>query len=150
MVISAVRGEEGWSSAPESIAKGKVSRMVSELARLRAADIVADSMGPEQLRQRGLSPPHLTVRVYGAEGEVVEPPLLAEVQLGDFDADRGVAARRPDLDTVFLLDYDIAEHLPVNLDAFRNRFVSAEPAQGEAEEEDLLEEEATTAADDSP
>ena len=42
-------------------------------------------------------------------------------------------ARKPGADTVYRLDYELAEHLPVSLDAFRNRFLSAETTDADAE-----------------
>jgi len=157
--VTATRGEAGWTGEPEPIAAGKAGLMISELSRLRADDILADALGEDERAAYGLAPPRAEFRVYGAaeegEGEAEgegEPALLAEVHLGVLRGDDGVVARRPDRPEVYLLDYGVAEYLPVSLQAFRNRFVSeaepeepaaaeaepseAEPANGEAEPEE--------------
>lgn len=148
VTITATRGEGGWTGEPEPIAAGKAGLMISELSRLRADDILADALGEDERAAYGLAPPRAVFRVYGAaeeagdEGEAEgEPALLAEVHLGELRGDEGVVARRPDRSEVFLLEYGVAEYLPVSLQAFRNRFASEaepeteEPAPAEAEPE---------------
>ena len=57
--------------------------------------------------------------------------LIAEIQLGDL-RDDGIPARTPDRETIFLLDAELAEHIPLSLEAVRNRFIAApEPAEGD-------------------
>lgn len=125
------RTDTGWTSQPEAIAPGKAARLVTELSRLRAEDIAADEMGEAELAKLGLGPPRVILRAFS------EPPKpegggtpLGEVWLGELDAKRGIFARRPDAPTVFLLAATLAEHVPVSLEAFRNRFAAKE---GEAE-----------------
>ena len=49
------------------------------------------------------------------------------------DGPEGIAARAVGDTTVYRLDLTFAEHVPVSLDALRNRFlVSAEPEAGDA------------------
>ena len=133
VVIVAQRGEDGWTSTPEQMQPGKAARIVSELSRLEAADILAESMGAQSLTVLGLSPPQTIVRVFGSDDEGGEP-LLAEIFLGRTDSERGIFARVPDRDIVYALETTLAEHVPVNLEAFRNRFVSEEQeAEAEAE-----------------
>ncbi|MBW2235988.1 MAG: hypothetical protein JRG85_11405 [Deltaproteobacteria bacterium] len=64
----------------------------------------------------------------GAAEEGAEAQELGAFELGAFDSSRGILARSPGGETVYRLDYALAEHLPLSLDAFRNRFLSAEPA----------------------
>lgn len=143
-VIRGERGEEGWATAPESMAAGKASRLVTELSRLRAVDIAADSMGAEELRGMGLSPPAVTLRVFAAADEAGEAAVLADVQLGKADPKRGIAAQRAGDPVVYWLDFELAEHVPVSREAFTNRFVtSEEPPQ--ADEMAPAAEEAETA-----
>ena len=133
LAITAERGDAGWTSTPEAVASGKAARLVAELARLRAEDVEAESMGPDELAAVGLAPPRARLRAWGdppAEGG--EPRLLADVALGEYDSARGIPARRADSEIVYRLDYGLAEHIPVSLDAFRNRFVSQETPEGEA------------------
>jgi hypothetical protein len=128
VAIQAERNEAGWTSQPEPMAPGLAARLVTELSRLRGDDIAADSMGERELASVGLAPPRALLRVFGDPAEAGgEAPKLAEVWLGELDAKRGIFARRADAPTVFLLDAALAEHVPVSLEAFRNRFVSKEP-----------------------
>ena len=59
-------GDSGWTSSPEPFAAGKLSEVVSELSRLEAADILAESMGEKELEKLGLSPPNTIITVLGA------------------------------------------------------------------------------------
>lgn len=132
VTIEGERGEAGWTTGPESMAAGTASRLVAELSRLRADDILADAMGENELASVGLRPPRVIVRVRGEGGD--EAPLLAEIHLGSADPARGIIARAAGEDRVYRLDYALAEHVPVSLEAFRNRFVSKEgEAEGETE-----------------
>ena len=142
VVVTAERGEAGWASAPERLSPAKVSRIVSELARLRAEAIEAESLGEREAAALGLAPPRAKLRTFGDEGS--EP--LGEVWLGNFDPERGILARVPDSPIVYRLDYGLAEHLPVTLEALRNRFLAEEeeaavPGGAEAPSEPLPGEE---------
>jgi hypothetical protein len=86
-------------------------------------------MGAEELGALELEPPRVRVRVFGEDAEDGE--ALADVSLGVADPERGIAARREGDPRVYWLDYALAEELPVSLEAFRNRFVSAEEAPGD-------------------
>jgi hypothetical protein len=104
--IVAERGEEGWTSTPEALAAGRAARMISELSRLRAEDIAAESMSAEELAEAGLAPPNAVFRVFGAASEESDPgEELAEVRLGEIDGESGILAQA------------------------RNRFVSQEEAE---------------------
>jgi hypothetical protein len=107
-------------------------------------------MGTEELKGLHLTPARATITVYGSAPEAGgEPPQLAQILLGDLRSDRGVVAQSAGNPMVFELDYQLAEHLPVSLDAFENRFeakpeeaaagegaADAEAAPGEAEPEE--------------
>jgi hypothetical protein len=142
-VITGERGEEGWKTEPEPMQPGKASRLVSEVSHLRAKTILAESMGESELAALGLAPPAAVVRVWAdPEEEGGEAKQVAEVQLGKLDAEHGIPARVPGRDTVYALDGALAEHVPVSLEAFRERFVGGEeeaaepaPSPGPAEEE---------------
>lgn len=146
-LITGERGEEGWKTEPEPMRPGKASRLVSELSRLRAKDLLAESMGESELAALGLSPARVIVRVWGEpEQEGAEAPKLAEVHLGAPDDAHGIPARVPDRETVYALDGGLAEHIPLGSEAFRERFVgeeeTPEPAQTpdvEAGEGELFE-----------
>jgi hypothetical protein len=136
VVIVAVRGEQGWTSTPEPMQPGKVARVVSELSRLEASDILAEAMDAEGLAGLGLSPPVTVVRVFGTEDDGSDR-VLAELFLGRSDPERGIFARVPGRDTVYALEAGLAEHVPISLEAFRNRFVSDE--EPESADEDVLD-----------
>ncbi|HEY5656471.1 MAG TPA: DUF4340 domain-containing protein [Myxococcota bacterium] len=145
VAITAVLGDAGWTSSPETVPPDVLSRLVAELSRLRAADIAADAVGEDELRGLGLSPPNAILSVFGAapeEGaEAGEPgaaPELAEVHIGGFYGPGGILARAAGDPIVYRLDGELAEHIPVNLEAFRSRFVdggeAALDAPGDADE----------------
>ena len=137
-------GDTGWSSSPEKFATGKLAEVVSELSRLQAADILAESMGQKELGKLGLSPPNAIITVLGASppekapadagakdeskekqegGEPLPPaaPRLAEIHLGNVTP-KGVAAQAVGDPIVYRIDLETAERLPVSLDAFSSRF----------------------------
>jgi len=150
VAVSALRDGSSWSSSPESIASGKLERMVAELSALKAADILADSADGVDLEALGLSPPNTIITVFGAAdsddpaggeeaggAEAAEPeeamaaeprsrPRLAEIQIGRVEASEWIIARAVGDPAVYKLDYELAEHLPVSLDALRNRFLEPE------------------------
>lgn len=129
-VVTGTRGPAGWSTEPEAMSPVKVGALVARLARLRAEDVFADGLGEMERAFMGLAPPRVQLRVYGEEpDEGGEAPLLADVSLGKVLANQGIVARRPDRDTVYVLDYDLAEYIPVSLEALRNRFLAEEPVE---------------------
>jgi hypothetical protein len=137
VAIHAERGTDGWTSTPEAFAPARLESIVAELSRLRAEDIVADSMGDAELRALGLAPPNAIITVLGspeapaadADADAAEKPaapVLAEVQIGDVEGSEWIAARAAGDPTVYRLPYSLAEQLPVSLDSFRNRFRASE------------------------
>ena len=136
LTIRGERGESGWTTAPDAMAAGKAGRLVSELSRLDGIDIAADAMEEAELAELGLAPPRVRLAVYGEAEEGGAPPVLADVSLGEADPDLGIAALRAGGAAVYRVENDLAENVPVSLEAFRNRFVSEEIAE---EEGDLVE-----------
>lgn len=141
VLVSATRGETGWEATPEAVKQGRMGRMVSELSRLRAAQIVADRLGRDELVAVGLSPPQAIVSVYGTEAEEggagdaeAGEARLAEVHLGIVRDDGSLIAQAAGEETVFALEAGLTEHLPANLEAFRSHFVSASESEEEDEE----------------
>jgi uncharacterized protein DUF4340 len=157
VAIRAERSGEGWSSSPESFRPGLVAQVASELSRLTAAEILAESMGEAELEALGLSPPDAILTVFGKtpeaaadadakaddageepaeSGEPPAPPRLAEVHFGHVTP-QGVVARAAGETTIYRLAPQSAEQLPVNLEVYRERF-RAEPEQpAEPPPEDL-------------
>lgn len=151
--VTATRGDAGWTATPEDFRPGKIARLVSELSRLDAEDILAESAGDEEQRGLGLAPPAVIVRAFGAapdadadagdaeedaagSGDASEP-LLAEIHIGVVKGADGIVARVPGRDEIYLLDRALSEHVPVDLAAFRSRFAStAEPAAEEGDDVD--------------
>lgn len=126
--IEGTRADDGWDLAPQDMAPGKGGALLTELSGLEAEKVAADAMGDDELAALGLAPPRARIRVLGAAPEQGEAPVLADVSLGVLKSGRGVAAQRAGRDEVFWLDPQVAEHVPVSLEAWRNRFVGAEPA----------------------
>jgi hypothetical protein len=132
--VTGVRENAGWSTEPP-MQSGKASRLVGEIDGLEASDVIAESMGSEELAGLGLSPPRVSIRIEGGAEEGEERPVLAEVQLGILDPARGIAARVPGAETVYWIDAESAEVLPISADAFENRFaVQEEPADSDSSE----------------
>jgi uncharacterized protein DUF4340 len=144
VAIRAERSGDGWSSTPEPFASGKLAGIVSELSRLEASDILAESMDEKALEKLGLSPPNTIITALGAapEGaakpadasskdeasEALPPPAprLVELHLGHMTP-KGVAAQAVGDPIVYRLDLETAERLPVNLEAFQSRFREQAP-----------------------
>jgi hypothetical protein len=133
-------GDAGWTTQPDAWEPGKAERLVAELARLRADDIAAEQMGPDELAGVGLSPARVTLRVLGAVPDGGgDAPVLADVLLG-VQKNGKIVAKVPSRDTVYLLSDVLAEYIPISLDAYRSRFVTkappaeaaTAPAEGEA------------------
>jgi hypothetical protein len=136
VTITGQRSDDGWTTTPEAMAAGSAARVVAELAHLRAVGIAADAVGEKELAGLGLAPPRAAIRVLGEKKpEGGEAPVLADVQLGVQKGDR-IIARRADRDTIFQLDAALAEQIPVNLEAFRNRFLTQEEPADEGAVED--------------
>ena len=139
VVITSERSGRSWSASPEDFAPGKLSRIVPALSHLEAEEIVAESAGDAKLAELGLSPPNAILSVFGAapepdpdaSEEELPPsaPKLAEVHVGRVTSD-GVIARAAGDPIVYRLAPEIAEQLPVSLQAFRSRFRAA-PAPAE-------------------
>jgi hypothetical protein len=121
------KGDEGWTTQPDAWESGKAARMIAELARLKADDIAAEQMGPDELTGVGLAPARATVRVLGKPPEGGgDAPELAHVLVG---VSRGgkLIAKVPGRDTVYRVSDTVAEHVPISLEAYQSRFVAKEP-----------------------
>jgi hypothetical protein len=152
VALTAERTADGWTSSPEKLLGGKVARIVSELSRLEAGDVRLDRATEEELAELGLAPPNSILSVYGEApepGDATDPeaaleslPRLAEIHIGNVEGSEWILARAVGDPTVYRLSYDLAEHVPVSLEAFRNRFLAEahaeEPAPVAADE--VLEE----------
>jgi hypothetical protein len=117
-------GGEGWTTKPDALKDGLAARLVAEVARLKAEDIAADSMGPNELAGVGLAPPRAMLRVFGkpaAEGG--EAPELASLLFGVVQGGK-IYAKVPSRPTVYALSDALAEHVPMSLEAYRSRFVA--------------------------
>ena len=125
-LVRVVRSDEVWTSEPP-LREGVAVDIVANLANLIARDVQAEWMGEAERAAIGLSPPRVTLRVFGG-GEPAR--ALAEVWLGALDLDRGWLAMSPGREEVFLLDSRMAENLPVSRAAFDAIF--AEPPAAEA------------------
>jgi len=125
VTVTAVRGDEGWSSTPDAVEPARLASMIDELSRLRATKILADAMGETELRELGLAPPSARFTVSGKSGS------LAQVDLGIVKGSDGVIARSTGGSAVYLLAPTAADVLPVSLEALRSRFLAKpEPAEG--------------------
>jgi hypothetical protein len=129
------RDDTGWTSEPP-LRQGAGGDMVAALANLKASDIVAESIGDDELEALGLAPPRTRIRILGrpsGEGEIA--PVLGELLLGHHDPEQGTFAKRPDRPELFRLDPRQTESLPIDHEAFETHFTKEEAAEeGPAEE----------------
>jgi hypothetical protein len=147
VAVTANRSDEGWSSSPEKTAPGKLARLVSELSKLDAGDILADDASELDLATLELAPPNVILTVLGGSEEAAEgdeeaspsAPQLAEIHLGRIEGSEWIVARAIGDPAVYRLEYELAEHVPISLDAFRSRFLAEEelPTEPDFEGEDL-------------
>jgi len=147
IAVTANRSDEGWSSSPEKTAPGKLARLVSELSKLDAGDILTDDISELDLAALELAPPNVILTVLGGSEEQAEgddeappsPPRLAEIHLGRIEGSEWIVARAIGDPAVYRLEYELAEHVPVSLDSFRSRFQAEEEPSVEPdfESEDL-------------
>ena len=131
VVITGTKADGGWSTAPEAMAPGKASQLVSELSALRAEDVAADAMGEAERAALGLAPPRAVLRVLGKPNEGhADGAVLADVQLGLPQPDGRIPAQRAGEPVVYWLAASAKESLPVSLAAFRESFVAKEAPAG--------------------
>ncbi|HME68403.1 MAG TPA: DUF4340 domain-containing protein, partial [Myxococcota bacterium] len=129
VVVALDRGDAGWTSNGEPLVPGKAVRLAAELSHLRAAGIVSDHPTEAELKEHGLAPPQVTMRVLGAKPASGEAPLLADVEIGTSDA-RGAAAKSSKSEMLYRLGPELADHLPESFAAWREKFVSKETPKG--------------------
>ena len=130
LTVEAARtAERDWSFSGETMLGGAASRLLSELSRLEADEVLADAMGQSELAGLGLAPPRVRIRAHGAE----EGEVLADVAIGAPGGDGALAAMRSDGEVVYALGADVASEIPVSLAAFREGF-RAEPEPDQAQE----------------
>jgi len=133
VTITGTSGESGWTTAPEAMEPGAASRLISELSGLRAEEVAADAMGDAERAALGLAPPRVTLLVRGKPNEAhADGATLAEVQLGQAQADGRIPAQVAGEPTVYWLAASAHEGLPVGLAAWRERFVAKEAPEVEA------------------
>ncbi len=147
VTITATRGEDGWQSGPEPMASQRITALVDELSKLRAEGILADGAGPDELRQLELEPANVALSVYSDAQDASQP--LARVRIGVFRGDRGIVAQSVGDPVIYLLKDALAEHIPISLEAFRNRFL-AEADEPPLEGEEAVEDEGLSPAEESP
>ncbi len=141
--ITVVLGEGGWTrlepteggSAESPLDSEAISELVRTLADLHAADILAEEMGESELASLGLAPPRASLKVADRKDPGAEPRILAGVELGRYDAERGIFARRTGSPTIYVLDPELAELLPLSSQAFEERYSTAGRGLDEGEGE---------------
>ncbi len=145
--VEATRTEAGWSGTAPEIDAQRASALVRELSSLRAIDILADEMGPNELASLGLSPPRARILVGGGDKRGSLGETLSDVSLGRLDPDRGIFAQRSGASTIFVLAASVVEEIPISGEAFVSGFeaesgalaVDGEELDSEYHEIDSLE-----------
>ena len=154
VAISASKDAGQWTSSPEAMVPDMISDLVSTFSRLRAETILADEVGQEELSGLGLSPPNAALSVFGAPADdAAVAALLTEIHIGQLDVPEGIVARVAGSPIIYRLDYELADQIPISLDAFRNRFVALEEnevEQGAAFEVPAVTEDFLSPTQESP
>jgi hypothetical protein len=148
--IEASLVESGWTGGPPRIDPDRASGLVRALSNLRAEDIFADEMGPDELASLGLLPPRVRVRIEDRATPDEETQVLAEIVIGRFDEERGLFAQRVSeeggpgregVGPVFILPLTVVASIPISHERFVTDFEvrDFEAADGEEDEELELE-----------
>lgn len=127
--IALIHAETGWSAGEREIDSEAVAGLAASLAGLRAADIAADEMGGAELASIGLAPPAVRIQlVTGGSETAGKADGAMGLELGRFDPERGLFARRTGVPTVFVLDPALSEALPLTAAGFDERYGKAAAA----------------------
>jgi len=129
MRIEARLGEAGWAGTESRIDPNRASDLVRALTSLRAVDIIADEMGPNELASLGLSPPRVRIRIEDRAEPDEETQVLAEIAIGRIDEDRGLFGQRVGEEMVFILPVSTIDEIPHSRDAFIDDF-EVRPEEG--------------------
>jgi hypothetical protein len=135
MRVESVLVGAGWAGDEPQIDPTRASDLVRELASLRAAGIVADEMGPNELASLGLLPPRVQIRVEDRSAPEEQTQVLAEIAIGRLDATRGLFAQRVGEPTVFVLPPSAVESIPHSLASFVRDFEASSDAAAPGEVE---------------
>jgi hypothetical protein len=124
MRVEAGLAEAGWTGTEPRIDPNRASDLVRALSSLRAEDILADEMGPDELASLGLSPPRVRIRIEDRAEPDEETLVLAEVAIGRLDEDRGLFAQSIGGvgGKVFVLPHSVVDDIPISRDAFAKDF----------------------------
>ena len=143
MRVEAGLVEAGWTGSEPRIDPDRASDLVRALASLRATDILADEMGPDELASLGLAPPRVSIRIEDRARPDEEAQVLAEVAIGRLDEDRGLFAQRAGDPTVFVLPPSLVDEIPGSRSAFEREFEvqSGESIEGDEPLDDTVPDE---------
>ena len=123
--------ESGWTGEPPRIDPDRAYGLIRALAGLRAEDIFADEMGPNELASLGLAPPRARIRIEDRAAPDDATQVLAEIAIGRFDEERGLFAQRvgkaggpegSETAKVFILPISLVAALPISREAFMRDF----------------------------
>ncbi|MGB0617837.1 MAG: DUF4340 domain-containing protein [Myxococcota bacterium] len=130
-VVAELR-EVGWASDDSPLDPDRMTRLVRELSNLRATGIFADEVGEAESAALGLSPPRARLRVEGGSDRERPTRILADLRFGRFDPTRGLLVQRDDMDTVFVIEPELADGLPYSAAQYRFAFETPGPDAEEA------------------
>lgn len=113
----------GWELDGVAARSARVGALLAWLSDLRATEVVADALGPDERRALGFDPATLRVRVHGQEaGEGGKGELLADLQLGSPGRRGAARAMRPDRREIYELPAEFATVLPLAPEEFYAAF----------------------------
>ena len=132
VVASVSRRDDGWLlDDGRRLVSGKPTRLIAELSKLRAVDILAETLTDAGRASFGLAPPALTIRVFGTK-TAQDEPLLAAVEIGKSD-ENGFVATPLGGGAVYRVEAALAEHIPTQLEVWKEKWLAKEaPPSGGA------------------
>lgn len=135
VIASVSRRDEGWVlEGGQRLVSGKPTRLIAELSRLRAADILAETLTDAGRASFGLAPPAATIRVFGTK-TAQDEPLLAGIEIGKSD-EKGFVATPLGGGAVYRVEASLAEHIPTRLEAWKDKWLAKEaPPSGSAQDD---------------
>lgn len=115
--------DDGWSAADAELRvdPDSIVELVEAFEWIEATGIEA---GEPDLAALGLNPPQVRITLFGEESAE-----LARLELGTLELGRGIPARANQQARVWRVINDLGEDIPLNAEAFANRWIEAEPSE---------------------
>lgn len=124
------KSDDGWQADDESL-QVDPERIVDLVDAFELVEATGLDSGEVDLPALGLDPPQVRVTLLGAEGAE-----LARLELGELELGRGIPARASQEERVWRVINDLGEDIPLNAEAFANRWIEADEESAELGSDD--------------